>query len=133
MLGSLNVSVRQIRSELGLSQSELAALVGIGVRAIQSYEQEWRRPSEMVERMFLLLLIAHRNGKELSQACCWEQKDCLPDVREKCAAYLTRQGHLCWFLTGTLCAGERQISWNVKLRLCVDCEFLRRLLNPITT
>ncbi len=57
MLGLLKISVREIRSELGLSQSELAALVGIGTRAIQSYEQEWRQPSEMVERVVLLLLI----------------------------------------------------------------------------
>jgi len=125
------MSVREMRSELGLSQSELAGLVGIGIRAIQSYEQEWRKPSEMVERMLLLLLIAHRNGAQLSRIRCWEQKECSPGVRDLCIAYVTRQGHLCWFLTGTMCNGQRQKSWSDKLRLCLDCGFMQDLLSPV--
>jgi len=131
VLGSLNVSVREIRSEMGLSQSKLAGMVGIGSRAIQSYEQGWRQPSEMVERMLLLLLIAHRNGAQLSRIRCWEHKACSPGVREKCTAYVTRQGHLCWFLTGTMCEGQRQKSWSDKLGLCIECGFLQGLLNPV--
>ncbi len=130
MLGALNFSVKEIRKELGLSQSELADLVGIGSRAIQSYEQEWRQPPEMVERMLLLLLIAHRNGAELPQLRCWEQKECLSNVRQKCIAYKTRQGHLCWFLTGTMCEGQRQNTLADKLQLCLDCSFMKDLLNP---
>jgi len=131
--GSLKMSVREIRAEMGLSQSELAGLAGISSRAIQSYEQEWRQPSEMVERMLLLLLLAHRHGAGLSRFCCWERKKCAPDVRERCIAYVTRQGHLCWFLTGTMCEGRRQKSWSDKLRLCLDCGFMQRLLRPVTT
>ena len=127
-MGSLKVSVREIRAEMGLHQSELAGLVGIRSRAIQSYEQEWRRPSEMVERM--LLLIAHRRGAGLSRCRCWEQKACSPAVRAQCIAYVTRQGHLCWFLTGTLCEGARQRTWSDKLRLCLDCGFMQDLLRP---
>ena len=130
MLGSLKMSVRGIRSEMGLSQSELAGLAGIGSRAIQSYEQGWRQPSPMVERMLLLLVMGHRNGGALSRFRCWTQKKCSSDVREKCIAYVTRQGHLCWFLTGTMCEGQRQSSWSDKLRLCLDCGFMRRLLRP---
>ncbi|OGO35575.1 MAG: hypothetical protein A2147_00975 [Chloroflexi bacterium RBG_16_57_8] len=128
MLGSLNVSVREIREELGLSQSELAALAGIGSRAIQSYEQEWRQPSDMVQRMLLLLLVSHRNGAELSRFRCWEEKECLPTVRERCIAYRTRQGHLCWYLTGTLCEGQRRKSWSDKLQTCLACSFMQDLL-----
>jgi DNA-binding XRE family transcriptional regulator len=123
-------NVRSIREELGLSQSKLAALVGVSVRAIQSYEQEWRKPSEMVERQLVLLLIAHRNGSELARARCWEQKECLPTVRERCIAYLTRQGHLCWFLTGTICEGQRQKSWTDKQRMCLGCSFMQSMLDP---
>ena len=70
MLGSLTISVQEIRAKMGLSQSELAGLAGISTRAIQSYEQEWRQPSELVERMLLLLLLAHRHGARLSRLRC---------------------------------------------------------------
>ena len=131
MLGSLKIRVQEIRAEMGLSQSELAGLAGISTRAIQSYEQEWRQPSELVERMLLLLLMAHRHGARLSGFRCWKQKECAPGVREKCIAYVTRQGHLCWFLTGTMCEGQRQESWSDKLRLCLDCSFMQGLLRPV--
>lgn len=128
--GRLSLNVRQIRSEMGMSQSELAATLGIGVRAVQSYEQGWRNPPEMVQRMLLLLLIVHRNGAGLSGARCWEQKGCPPQTRESCVAYRTRQGHLCWFLTGTVCEAKRQKSWADKLRMCLGCSFLQVLLDP---
>ena len=133
MSGSLKMSVREIRAEMGLSQSELAGLAGISSRAIQSYEQEWRQPSEMVERMQLLLLLAHRHGAGLSRCRCWERKKCSPGVRERCIAYVTRQGHLCWFLTGTMCEGRRQKSWSDNMRLCLDCGFMQGLLRPVKT
>ena len=133
MLASLKLTVREIRAEMGLSQSELAGLAGISSRAIQSYEQAWRQPSELVERMLLLLLMAHRHGATLSRLRCWKQKECAPGVRERCIAYVTRQGHLCWFLTGTICEGQRQKSWSDKLRLCLDCGFMQRLLRPLKT
>ncbi len=129
-LESLKISVREIRAEMGLSQSELGGLAGISSRAIQSYEQEWRRPSELVERMLLLLLVAHRNGARLSRFRCWEREACPPGVRKRCIAHVARQGHLCWFLTGTMCKGQRQKSWSHKLRLCLDCRFMRGLLKP---
>ena len=131
MLGPLKMNVREIRAEMGLSQSELAGLVGISSRAIQSYEQAWRQPSELVERMLLLLVVAHRNGARLSQCRCWEQTECSPGVRKRCIAYVARQGHLCWFLTGTTCKGQRQESWSDKLRLCLECGFLQALLRPV--
>lgn len=130
MLKTLNLTVREIRAELGLSQSELAGMVGIGLRAIQSYEQEWRRPSEMVERMLLLLLIGHRNGSDLSNRLCWEQRHCPDCARSGCVAYVTRQGHLCWLLTGTMCEGPRRKSWDDKIGTCRDCSFFHRLLKP---
>ena len=81
----------------------------------------------------LLLVVAHRHGARLSRFRCWEQKECSPGVRERCIAYVTRQGHLCWFLTGTMCEGERQKSWRDKMRVCLDCGLMQRLLRPVKT
>ena len=132
MVRQSHFDVREIRTELGLSQSELAALVGVSTRAIQSYEQGWRRPSEMVERMLLLLAIAYRNRDQLERARCWEAKKCLPEMRDLCIAYITRQGHLCWFLTGTMCHGKNRRCWDEKLRECLKCSFMQGLLTPPT-
>jgi hypothetical protein len=94
VLGSLKVSVREIRAEMGLNQSELAGL---------------------------------------SRFRCWERKKCPPGVRERCIAYVTSQGHLCWFLTGTICEGRRQKSWSDNMRLCLDRGFMQGLLRPVKT
>lgn len=132
MIRPSHFDAKEIRTELGLSQSALAALVGVSNRAIQSYEQGWRRPSEMVQRMLFLLVIAYRNGNQLARARCWEAMECLPEIRNHCIAYLTRQGHLCWFLTGTMCQGQNKRCWDEKLRECLKCSFLQSLLTPPT-
>ena len=55
--------VAEVRTELGVSQSGLAALLGCSVRAVQSYEQGWRKPPDHVRRSLLLLLVARRRGR----------------------------------------------------------------------
>jgi putative transcriptional regulator len=41
---------REVRRELGLTQSQLAEQIGVTVRAVQSWEQGWREPSGRAER-----------------------------------------------------------------------------------
>ena len=124
------LDVKAIREELDLSQSQLAARVGVSKRAIQSYEQGWRTVSEAVERLLLLLLIAHRNGAVFGKRMCWSVVKCDESIRERCTAYTTRQGHLCWFLTGTLCRGKNTASWAMKKAACAACPFMGVLLHP---
>lgn len=119
-----------IRNELGLTQQAFSRLLGVSIRAVHSYEQRWREPSSNVERMALLLLIAHRRGASLSRNSCWKETDCPQDRREQCMAYRSRQGHMCWFLTGTLCAGTPTRTWAEKRKLCSQCEIMHRLLQP---
>jgi DNA-binding XRE family transcriptional regulator len=121
------VDLAEIRKELGLSQPELAALLAVSPRTVQSCEQGWRKPSPALEKAALLLLLSARNGSELVQRRCWEMTGCPSDRRQKCMAYSSGQGHLCWFLTGTLCQGERQCSWRDKLSLCLGCSFFKLL------
>ncbi len=122
------MNVKAMRVELNLSQSELAEMVGISKRAVQSYEQGWRKPPQMVERIMLLMLIASRNGGNLGAFCCWKHKECSPEVRGKCIAYVTQQGHLCWFLTGTMCGGQKMNNWAEKMEACRSCSFMKELL-----
>jgi DNA-binding XRE family transcriptional regulator len=120
--------LRSIRTELGLSQTELAALVGFSVRTIQSCEQGWRKPSPALEKMVLLLYMAEMQGEDFGAVPCWEAIPCPPERRDQCVAYRTRQGHLCWFLTGTLCHGQRLLDWREKRSACMTCEFFHHLM-----
>jgi len=119
-----------IRNELGLTQQGFAQLLGVSIRAVHSYEQGWRLPSPGVERMALLLLIAHRRGASLSRNTCWKENDCPPERRVQCMAFRSRQGHMCWFLTGTLCAGTPTRTWDEKRERCSRCEIMHKLLRP---
>ena len=125
-----HVNIRAIREKLGLSQAELAALVGFSVRAIQSCEQGWRQPSPALEKMVLLLYAAELHGPDFGRDRCWEVMNCAPETRDACIAYRSRQGHLCWFLTGTLCHGQRMGDWQHKRAVCSECPFYHRLLAP---
>jgi DNA-binding XRE family transcriptional regulator len=124
------VDIKAIREKLGLSQGDLAALVGFSVRAIQSCEQGWRKPSPALEKMLLLLYVAELQGSSFGTERCWEMMGCAPETRDTCVAYRSRQGHLCWFLTGTLCRGQRMGDWLKKRATCADCAYFRRLMTP---
>jgi DNA-binding XRE family transcriptional regulator len=122
------IDLAGIRKELDLSQPELAALLAVSPRTIQSCEQGWRTPSASLERAALLLLLTARNGSGLTERHCWEMTACPPHLQQECVAFTTGQGHLCWFLTGTICHGERHGSWHEKISLCADCSFFSELL-----
>ena len=83
--------------------------------------------SEKAEEVLESLLMAEEQGADFDKVCCWKMTHCPPEVREQCIAYRSRQGHLCWFLTGTLCAGRRLHNWSEKKSLCAHCAVFERL------
>lgn len=124
-----NLDLKSIRESLGLTQAEFATMLGYSVRAIQSCEQGWRKPSPALEKMALLMYVAHQQGDAFEGQYCWEAVQCSPLVREGCVAYTTRQGHLCWFLTGNVaCARTRLRSWDEKKAICLECPFFQQML-----
>lgn len=116
-----------------MSQSELAQLVGFSVRAIQSCEQGWRKPSATLEKAVLLVLMAHRNGGTMRDVRCWEYMQCSMERCERCITYLSGQGHLCWFLSGTLCKDSDAHEWEEKRVDCVHCRLFKFLLGEAET
>jgi hypothetical protein len=44
-----------------------------------------------------------------------------------------RAGHLCWFISGTVCEGMVQESWQEKMELCRRCEVFRSLVPGLST
>ena len=68
--------LKRVRKALGKSQSELAALLGISTRAVQSYEQGWRRLPPYVQRLTGLLLFLKRRKDGPNLSPCWEILEC---------------------------------------------------------
>ncbi len=111
-----------------MSQSELSDLLGVSQRTVQSCEQGWRNPSPAVEKSVLLLLLASRHGSEFGMKVCWDSLNCSDDDRRNCLVYQSRQGHLCWLLTGNICQGRRMRKWGDKKSMCMQCSFFKEML-----
>ena len=117
---------RQTRHLLGKTQKNLAQLLCVSLKTVQSFEQGWRNVPAYVERemMFLLSVKASCNK---STRCCWEIINCPSDWRDNCIVWEFQAGYLCWFLSGTFCQGNSQESWRDKVNLCRKCKVLRSM------
>src|SRR5512141_3071684 len=117
------LSLKAARRAMSLSQTQLATLLGVSPRTVQSCEQGWRKPSPALEKMLLLLRIEHERGSETGSIICWEHRNCSEATRYDCLVYRTRQGHLCWLLSGNICNGKRVRTWQEKKQQCGSCDF----------
>ena len=122
--------MKAIRDEIGLSQQEMAAYLGVSTRAVQSCEQGWRSLSSSLEKCLLLFWLSHRRGEDLANHHCWEAMQCAPEMRESCFTYMTRQGHMCWFLNSSKCTSQQFREWPEKKEYCRKCAFFIRLFRP---
>ncbi len=120
----------QIRHFFGKTQEQLAQILGVSYKAIQSFEQGWRHIPSYIERQMLLLLSLNRS-KDRSVQPCWEILNCPNEWRENCIAWELKAGHLCWFINGTFCQGEVHKSWEKKIQLCRECEVYKSMLRAI--
>lgn len=117
----------RIRKYLGKSQKQLAQLLCVSQKAIQSFEQGWRSIPASAERQ-LLFLLASKTSLDENISLCWETQNCPSEWRQKCAAWELKAGHFCWFINGTFCQGKLQESWEEKIELCRQCNVLRSML-----
>lgn len=115
-----------IRHQLGKTQNELAQLLGTSLKAIQSFEQGWRKVPVHIERQILFLLSKLRSQNKKKN--CWDIRKCPSDQRSNCPAWEFRVGQLCWFINGTICEGEAQVNWQKKMKICRKCEVFYSLL-----
>lgn len=110
-----------IRQKLLKTQKQMSELLGISLKAVQSFEQGWRIIPPYVERQALFLLALKMETQE-QLGPCWEIRRCPPKVREICPAWEFKSGHLCWFINGTVCQGIPRGRWSEKMVLCRKCE-----------
>jgi len=119
-----------IRNYLGKSQNQLAQLLCVSTKAVQSWEQGWRNIPASTERQLLLLLSfkkqLYKNAKP-----CWKIKKCPDEWKKNCSAWEFKAGHLCWFINGTFCEGILEKNWTKKIKKCRNCDVLKLQLPDI--
>ena len=120
----------KIRQYLQKTQKQLAALLCISIRTVQSIEQGLRKIPANTERQ-LLFLLSLKMSTDLKQKPCWEIRNCPEEQREKCAAWEFKAGQLCWYINGTYCHGENQGEWDTKINICRDCDVFSVMMTSI--
>jgi len=114
------------RAKLNKTQKELATLLGVSLKAVQSYEQGWRSVPLHAERQIYFLLVNQRQGTaSTKRKACWSEKKC--KLKKSCPAWEFQAGHLCWFLSSTQCSCTAGKDWKSKMEICRNCEILSSL------
>ena len=116
----------QIRHQLGKTQKRMAQLLGTSQKAVQSFEQGWRKIPSYIER-HVLFLFAMKSPVSRISVPCWVMQNCPDALREDCPAWELQIGYLCWFINGTICRGEAQKSWPEKMTICRRCRVFHTL------
>lgn len=112
--------ISRIRRYLGYTQGQMANLLGVSLKAIQSFEQGWRKIPIHIERQTLFLL-AMKKSPRIRAKPCWETLKCPLATRRNCPAWEFRAGNFCWFINGTMCQGRIRQSWRKKIEICKRC------------
>ena len=121
-----NKEFSTIRRYLGKTQGQMAQLLGVSSKAIQSFEQGWRNIPVHAERQALFLLALKKLQKR--DRPCWVIRKCPKETRQNCHAWELQVGHLCWFINGTICHGQVQENWQKKMKICRQCKVFRSVL-----
>ncbi len=120
------------RQYLGKTQSQMAQVLGVSPKAIQSFEQGWRNIPVHIERQVLFLL-ASKKSPPGGEGPCWVIRKCPKETRHNCPAWELQAGNLCWFINGTICQGRTQESWQKKMKICRQCKIFQTMVPPLKT
>jgi DNA-binding XRE family transcriptional regulator len=117
-------TTRKVREQLGVTQTALAAMLRVSPKAIQSYEQGWRKlPWHLLSQM--LVLLALQRGRDRGRPACWEQTGCSRRGKADCPSTSIGGGRYCWLAAGANCV---QAGPEGKAVPCETCAVIARLL-----
>lgn len=120
----------KIRKKLKRTQKNMAALLAISHKTVESYEQGLRNIPVNMERILYYMLFKLNMDRLDVSSLCWNEKECPQGMRDNCVAWLANEGFFCWFMTGKTCPREKSLSANPPAT-CFDCSFFKRRLNRI--
>jgi transcriptional regulator with XRE-family HTH domain len=121
---------KHIRKQLNKTQKEMAVLLSISKKAIESYEQGLRNIPANIERIVYYLFFKLSKGKLGRKRLCWQQKKCSREQRQNCVAWLAKDGYYCWFITGKVCLVEQE-NPNSHIDNCFECDFFKDNLDSL--
>ena len=121
-----NEEFTRIRHHLGKSQSQIAQLLCVSPKAVQSFEQGWRRIPVYIERQ-LLILLSMKRGTQENLKPCWEIKHCADSCRQACIIWEYKSRY-CWLISGTMCEGRVQKNWEQKIKMCRGCDVFTSMM-----
>ena len=113
---------------MGMSQSELAANLGVSLKAVQSYEQGWRSIPGSIEKLVFFYLSRLNRKSNPAAVDCWKITKCRAKKRGKCLVERLGAGEECWMVSGNTCNGAWLKSWREKRTVCFKCGVLLRHL-----
>ena len=122
----------QLRSMLGKSRKELAVMLGVSAKAVESYEQGWRRIPVQTARMVYFLLFTLKSRRLTDASPCWQQRSCSHAARSDCPAWEAQEGIICWFITGKLCAAAKDTALGGD-EYCFSCRVFTAQLEKVKT
>ncbi|MCP5103606.1 MAG: helix-turn-helix transcriptional regulator [bacterium] len=122
---------RKIRKKMNKTQKEMAGLLGVSKKAVESYEQGLRNIPPNVERIVYYLLFKLNMDKLGDVTFCWDKKDCPTDIREHCIGWIAKEGVFCWFITGKVCIGEKARADDKTIENCFQCSFFKENLEKV--
>ena len=120
----------RLRKNLDKTQRQIALLLGVSHKTVESYEQGFRNIPVNVERIIYYLFFKLNPDRSTGKDLCWGKKECPQDTRENCVAWLAKEGFFCWFITGKSCIREKQLSPGAADN-CFSCSFFRENLAKI--
>ncbi|MCK4766141.1 MAG: helix-turn-helix transcriptional regulator [Candidatus Aminicenantes bacterium] len=120
----------KIRKRLKKTQREIAKLLGISYKTVESYEQGNRNIPKNAARLLYFLLFKLNMDRLDSTRLCWEVNNCPPDCRDHCVAWLAREGVFCWFLTCTSCLRGKPVP-KATSNTCHSCDFFKENLEKV--
>jgi DNA-binding XRE family transcriptional regulator len=112
----------RMRHMLKMTQAEFATALCVSSKAVQSYEQGWRRvPCDILNQA--LALLAETRRRTLPATPCWNLVQCPESQKKVCPSFLMGTGQLCWSLAASRCRIHQRTNGEVD----TSCPVIRGL------